>query len=274
MQPHLWKKTELNTDSAEMAWEQFHESSKTGRYDLALTNQQVVEQMDNLYTSLPYHHFQPIALPDTVLQSRHQFADIVQARRTPATVEPTHITLAQLRTLLFLAYGQTRDNSDNAYIHRPFRTVPSGGALYPLELYFYHPGRIEGLEAGIYHYSPALNAVHFIKPGLFQHELAAALVEFQSQLAEQLSVVIFITAMFQRSVFKYRNKGYRFCLLEAGHVAQNINLAATALDLGVINIGGFYDRKIDALLELDGLHHAILYINGICAGGQHDSDPT
>ena len=63
-------------------------------------------------------------------------------------------------------------------------------------------------------------------------------------------MVVFITAMFQRSIFKYRNKGYRFCLLEAGHVAQNMNLAATGLGMGVIDLGGFFDRRVDALLGL------------------------
>ncbi len=263
----LWKKTELESDSADMAWEQFHESSKTGRYDLALSNEQVVAEMDNLYTSLPYKNFAAIPLPHDIVEISSKFADILQARSTPTVCKPVSISLAQLHTILFFAYGETRDNRDNLYIHRPFRTVPSGGGLFPLELYFYHAGYVEGLDPGIYHYSPALNALHFVKPGNWSAELGQALVEFQSHLADNLSIVVFITAMFQRSIFKYRNKGYRFCLLEAGHVAQNINLAATALNLGVINIGGFYDRKIDALLELDGIHHSILYMNGLCAGG-------
>ncbi|ASN87153.1 MULTISPECIES: SagB family peptide dehydrogenase [Pectobacterium] len=268
----LWKKTELESDSADMAWEQFHESSKTSRYGAALPNEQIVAEMNNLYTSLPYKNFEPILLPETLSPINTDFATIIQTRQTPAKVNAVPLTLTQLRTILHFAYGETRDNKSNPDIHRPFRTVPSGGALYPLELYFYHSGQIEGLAAGIYHYSPTFNALHFIKPGNFNSELAQALVEFQSHLAEQLSVVIFITGLFQRSIFKYRNKGYRFCLLEAGHVAQNINLAATALQLGVINIGGFYDRKIDDLLEIDGLNHSILYMNGLCAGGNDEPD--
>ncbi|ASY82116.1 hypothetical protein BJK05_19880 [Pectobacterium polaris] len=268
----LWKKIALESDSADMAWEQFHESSKTSHYDAALPNEQIVAEMNNLYTSLPYKNFEPILLPETLSPIDTGFSAIIQARQTPAKVNAAPLTLTQLRTILHFAYGETRDNNDNPGVQRSFRTVPSGGALYPLELYFYHSGQIEGLATGIYHYSPVLNALHFIKPGNFHSELAQALVEFQSDLAEQLSVVIFITGMFQRSIFKYRNKGYRFCLLEAGHVAQNINLVATALQLGVINLGGFYDRKIDDLLGLDGLNHSILYMNGLCAGGNDEPD--
>lgn len=262
----LWKNLELDSDSGAMSWEQFHESAKTGHYDMALPNQVVLDEMANLYEALPYKNSVPIALPATLAPIDGQLADIMQRRATPRECRPAPLDLIQLRTLLHLAYGETRDNKDNPYAPRPFRTVPSGGALYPLELYFHNGGQVEGLAPGLYHYSPSLNAVHLLKPGSHATHIAAALVEFQSHLAENLSLLIFITGMFQRSIFKYRNKGYRFTLFEAGHVAQNLNLAATGLGLGVINIGGFYDRAIDELLGIDGIHHSILYMTGICKG--------
>jgi len=266
----LWQTTALDSDPGEMAWEQFHESSKTGQYDLALSNEQVLAEMDKLYPSLPYKNFAPIALPDTLAPIERAFADIVRARATPAACRPAPLSLEALRTVLYCGYGVTRDNRDHAYVRRGFRTVPSGGALFPLELYFYQRGEVAGLAPGIYHYSPVENALRLLQPGNFDERIADALVGFQSGLARQLSVVIFITAMFQRSIFKYRNKGYRFCLLEAGHVAQNMNLAATGLGMGVIDLGGFFDRRVDALLGLDGIHHSILYMNGLCAGQDHD----
>ena len=265
----LWQDTALDTDPRDMAWEQFHESSKTGQYDLALSSEQVLAEMDNLYPSLPYKNLPAIALPDGLAPLEGRFADIVRARVTPRTVRPVPLSLLELRTVLYCAYGETRDNAGDPYIRRAFRTVPSGGGLYPLELYFYQRGDVEGLEPGIYHYSPAANAVHLVRPGNADAPIAEGLVAFQRHLASDLSVVVFVTALFQRSVFKYRNKGYRFCLLEAGHAAQNLNLAATALGMGVINIGGFFDRRIDALLGLDGLHHSIVYMNGLCAGERH-----
>lgn len=263
-----WHETELASDS--MAWEQFHESSKTGRYDVALPRERVVAEMDNLYPSLPYRNRERIVLPDALAPVDRCFADIVLGRATPHEIAPVPVSMVQLRTILHFAYGQTRENIDSPHITRAFRTVPSGGALYPLELYFYHRGSIEGLQPGIYHYSPEANALHPIRPGNHDAELSQALVEFQSDLAGKLSLTIFITALFERSVFKYRDKGYRFTLIEAGHVAQNINLGATALGFGAINLGGFYDRLVDELLGLDGLNHSILYLNGICAG-DHDA---
>ena len=260
-----WLETELASESAGTAWEQFHECSKTGHYDIGLPTERVVEEMNGLYESLPYRQLARIALPDTLATIERGFAETVLGRITPSVIRPVSISLLTLRTILHFAYGLTRDNHDNAHIHRAFRSVPSGGALYPLELYFYHSGFVEGLPPGIFHYSPEDNALHQVSSGNCDDQLSRALVEFQRDLPSKLSVTIFITALFNRSVFKYRDKGYRFTLLEAGHVAQNINLGATALGLGVINLGGFHDRLIDDMLGLDGLNHSILYLNGLCA---------
>jgi SagB-type dehydrogenase family enzyme len=84
-------------------------------------------------------------------------------------------------------------------------------------------------------------------------------------------MIVFITAIFERSVFKYGNRGYRFVLLEAGHVAQNLNLATTALGLSCCNIGGFFDRDVDRFLGLDGIGHSTVYLVGI--GGAADGSP-
>jgi SagB-type dehydrogenase family enzyme len=85
----------------------------------------------------------------------------------------------------------------------------------------------------------------------------------QSDIGQNASLIVFITAVFERSVFKYGDRGYRFIFLEAGHVAQNINLVATALGLGSVNIGGFFDREIDEFLDLDGVTHSTIYMVAI-----------
>ena len=72
--------------------------------------------------------------------------------------------------------------------------------------------------------------------------------------------MIAVTAMVWRSRFKYGARAYRFVLLEAGHVAQNVLLAAAALGLAAVPLGGFYDREVDAVLGADGLYEASLYL--------------
>ncbi|MEX2568118.1 MAG: SagB family peptide dehydrogenase [Cyclobacteriaceae bacterium] len=262
----LWKEAALTSESVTPSWEIFHENSKTGHYDGSLTNDQVVDEMSNLYDVFPYHQFPSIPLPASFAHIERSFMETVTNRVTPKEIVPKTLTLEQLHTILYCGYGVTRDNKDNEYIRRPFRTVPSGGALYPLELYFYTNERVESLKAGLYHYSPVENSIQFIREGNFDEEIANTLVGFQTHLAYDTSLILFITAAFNRSTFKYKEKGYRFALFEAGHVAQNINLAATALELGIINIGGYHDRLVDRFLKIDGLNHATVYLNGICSG--------
>lgn len=268
MKETQWEKVEWEAEPDVHCWELFHENAKTGRYDKALTNEQVLKQMENMYESFPYKLKKKIPLPDTLSTSERSFEEIVLSRTTVKNPKPVSLSLQNLRTILHVAYGETRDNQNDDYVPRPFRTVPSGGALYPLELYFFSNGYIEGLEAGLHHYSPSSNSIHLLRRGDFSDEISSAFVEFQSDLAYQLSLIIFITGVFKRSTFKYRDKGYRFTLLEAGHVAQNINLAATALNLGVINIGGYHDRDIDQFLGFDGLRQSTIYINGIAGISQ------
>ena len=62
----------------------------------------------------------------------------------------------------------------------------------------------------------------------------------QPEIGMTATILIFITALFERSTFKYQDRGYRYTLLEAGHVAQNLNLVANALGYGAVNIGGFF----------------------------------
>jgi SagB-type dehydrogenase family enzyme len=179
---------------------------------------------------------------------------------------PDRLSLEQTSTLLHYCYGVTRENEGTEF-PRPFRVVPSGGALYPLEIYF-HSTRVEGLESGLYHYNPARNSLRLLRYGDESRRLSEALV--QRNLALDTSLLIFITAMFQRSVFKYGDRGYRFALLEAGHVAQNLALTATAMQLGCLTIGGYSDRQIDDLLGIDGISHSTIYMAGI--GGNAPAD--
>ena len=88
-------------------------------------------------------------------------------------------------------------------------------------------------------------------------QAAAALVD--PALVEGASALVVITGMFWRARFKYGVRGYRFALLEAGHVVQNAVLAAAALGLPALPVGGFYDRRLDALVGADGLDEASVY---------------
>lgn len=262
---NLLKKIAFSIGRNSSTWEDYHESSKTSPYSSGANNDYVVQEMGNMHEELPFKNKESYRLPDTLFLVNKDVIDVVLARQTARVVHPVQLSILELKTLLHCGYGITRDNKHKQYV-RSFRVVPSGGALYPLELYFYINDKVTDLKPGLYHYAPSTNSVHLVRLGNLVEELSKCFVSFQDDLVCNSSLIIFITAVFRRSVFKYKEKGYRFVLLEAGHVAQNLNLVATAMGLGVINIGGFYERALDNFLNIDGLNHASIYMSVICKG--------
>ncbi|MDR4493350.1 MAG: SagB family peptide dehydrogenase [Nitrospirales bacterium] len=169
------------------------------------------------------------------------------------------MSLKNITTLLHCAYGVTRDNRGTKF-PRAFRVTPSGGALYPLEIFFFS-SKVKNLIPGLYHYNPSKHHLRFLRKGNFASVIAQR-TPFPN-LVKKASLLIFITALFERSIFKYGDRGYRFVFLEAGHVAQNLNLVSNAMGLNSVNIGGFYDREMDDFLGLDGITHSTIYLTAI-----------
>jgi SagB-type dehydrogenase family enzyme len=240
-------------------WELYHENSKAGRYSFFPQPDFITQQMERMLESLSYDQYPEIQLPQSRTRLDLDMQSAITARVSARGLTPVRLTLEQLATLLHYSYGVTRDNRGTEF-PRPFRAVPSGGALYPLELYF-HSTHMEELESGLYHYNPTRGSLRFLRYGDESRRLSEALV--QRNLALDCSLLVFITAVFERSAFKYGERGYRFVLLEAGHVAQNLVLTATAMGLGCLTIGGYADRQVDDLLGLDGISHSTIYMAGI-----------
>jgi SagB-type dehydrogenase family enzyme len=196
-------------------------------------------------------------------------SEAILTRASARGMKPAALALPTLATLLHHAYGVTRDETASGF-PRVFRAAPSGGALYPLELFF-HSRYVEGAPPGVYHYNPLRNEIRRVRDEDQTPRIAELLIPFQNHLAQDAALIVFITALFGRSTFKYSTRGYRFALLEAGHVAQNLGLAAGALGLAYLNVGGYFDRHVDEFLGLDGLTHSTIYMAAI---GAHPSAPA
>ena len=171
--------------------------------------------------------------------------DVLARRRSQAPPACRTLPLDELAVLLEAGYAVSGCR----------RPVPSGGALYPLELYVLALA-VDGTQPSVFHYDPFGHRLELLAP-LDRSRVGATFVD--PSLAERASAVLVLTAMFWRSRFKYGLRGYRFALLEAGQVAQNVVLAAAALGLPVLPVGGFFDRSLDALVGADGLDEASLY---------------
>jgi SagB-type dehydrogenase family enzyme len=250
-----WKEILLPSAEQDLL-ELFHENSKTSRYETIPPDEEVLATMQMTWQSLPFTGYPGVELPAKLPTLDLTLSEAITTRTTARELCSGEIALAEVAALLFYAYGITRENADTDF-PRPFRVVPSGGALYPLELFFYST-MITNLEAGLYHYNPLDKVVRRVRAGEQPELIKSILV--QQELATSASLLLFITAVFERSTFKYGDRGYRFSLLEAGHVAQNVNLVANALGLGCINLGGYFDRRADDFLDLDGVLHSTIYI--------------
>ncbi len=180
-------------------------------------------------------------------------ADAIASRRSRRSFGPRPLEPRTLATLLHAAYGVTAaiDGTPQA-----LRTVPSGGALYPLELYVV-AHRVEGVDPALYHYDPLRHGLELLRA--VGSRPWSELSPYAEPLRESAAVVA-ITAVFWRSRFKYGPRAYRFALIEAGHVGQNLLLAGAALGLNAVPLGGFFDREVDALLGVDGIYEASLYL--------------
>lgn len=140
------------------------------------------------------------------------------------------------------------------------RTAPSAGALYPVETYLVI-NRVTGIKPGLYHYRVRRAELGLIKPGDHGPELAAAALG-QNMCAKAPAVFLW-TAIVDRCKFKYAQRAYRYLYLDAGHICQNLYLAAEDLGLGCCSMGAFFDDQVNRLLGVDGQAETILYLAAV-----------
>ena len=253
-------------------WELFHENSKLSRYErhpiygVHPTDHAVVEVMTQLRRVKPFADAPKVALPTQLPPSRRDFDEVLQSRTTARAFGPGAVELAQLAKVLFMSYAVTRTN-EGTHFPRPFRIVPSGGALYPLELYV-HAARVDGLDAGLYHYDPEDHLLDALRIGDDTDRISQYF--FQPDLSAGAAAIVFVSAIFYRSEFKYGDRAYRFVFLEAGHLGQNALLCAQEMGLAAAPIGGFLDRDVDRYLGFDGLSESTIYVVLIGRPGELD----
>ena len=196
-----------------------------------------------------------VSLDPPALENGMPIWEAVSGRRSIRDFAREPIDLAELSQLLWAAQGVTREA-----VSWGFRAAPSAGALYPVETYL-SVQNVDGLEPGIYHYSSRDHAVELLKEGAFGARLAEAALD-QDFLASA-GIVFCWTAVFARSAWKYAERAYRYVYLDAGHIAQNVALAAVALGLGSCQVAALYDDDVNSLLGVDGAEESALYLTAV-----------
>ncbi len=189
------------------------------------------------------HQPAQIRLPLPSPKGSVSLEEAITRRRSIRDFTPEPISLSQLSQMLWAVQGI----SDTSW---QYRTVPSAGATYPLEV-FVACGRnsIEGVGDGVYHYDAVHHSLTLHHKGDVRLELAR--VAAGQQFIYQAPVDIVIGALYQRTTLHYGSRGERYVHIEVGHAGQNVYLQATALGLATVAIGAFYDEQVREVLRLD-----------------------
>ncbi len=191
----------------------------------------------------------PAFTPDRVLS----LDEILKRRRSVREFKAKPLSLGQLSYLLWASTGIARRQGGYA-----FRTAPSAGALYPIETYIVAHD-VRKLDSGLYHYAVESHALETLRSGDLRQSIAQAALG--QGMAATASAVFVWTAIVERSKWKYRQRAYRYIYLDAGHIAENLALAAVGLGLGTCQVGALFDDEVNRILGVDGTEETVVYMS-------------
>lgn len=181
--------------------------------------------------------------------------ECVAKRRSIREYSRQRLSLGELSQLLWAAQGVTGRAAGHS-----FRAAPSAGALYPLETYLFVK-LVESVEPGLYRYLPEKHALDLVRAGDLSSPLARA--GLGQSILRDAAVVFTWTAVPGRSTRRYGERAWRYIYLDAGHIAENLHLAATALGLGCCAVGAFSDAEVNKVSEVDGREETVVYMSAV-----------
>ncbi len=173
----------------------------------------------------------------------------------------TPLDLANLTRILFCADGLTRRQRVGGEDYH-FRAAASAGALYPVEIYL-AAGEVEGLETGLYHYSPADLKLRGLRRGDWRGLIARAAASRPSIM--EARAVLVMSAIFWRSAWKYRARAFRYCFWDTGTILANLVAATNAEGIKTEVITAFEDARIETLISAEGDRESVMCI--VALGG-------
>jgi SagB-type dehydrogenase family enzyme len=183
--------------------------------------------------------------------------EALRTRRSRRDFTDEAITQESLFLLLWAAQGVTATDGPRA-----LRTAPSAGAKYPIETYVC-AAQVDDLQPGLYHWELPEERLAEVEA---RRDIAAAACRacLDQPMVAQAPATFIWTAAWGRSAEKYGDRALRYAYLDAGHVAENLALAAEALGLGACMIGAFFDDEMNDLVGVDGTGESVLY--AACVG--------
>ena len=180
-----------------------------------------------------------IKLPPPTLSGKSSFEEMLQKRRSVREYSGKSLKLNEISQILWAGQGITSPYG--------MRTAPSAGALYPMELYLL-AAHVDGLPKGLYRYRQERHDLESVIEGDLRKALAKAALD--QECIRDSAAAIIITAVYERTTIKYRDRGFRYVHMEVGHIAQNIYLQAQSLEVGTVFVGAFHDEDVKKILHI------------------------
>ena len=174
-------------------------------------------------------------------------------RRSIRDFSKKPLSKEQLTYLIWASTGIQRKERGFEY-----RTAPSAGALYPIETYVVI-NNVKNIAQGVYHYNIESNHLEEIKKGDYRSAIAEAALN--QPMCYHAAAVFIWTAIFNRSKCKYGQRAYRYIYLDAGHIAENLALSATSINLGTCQIAALYDDEVNQIIDIDGITESTIYLS-------------
>jgi SagB-type dehydrogenase family enzyme len=196
-----------------------------------------------------------VALPAAAAGTSRSLAATLRGFAPAAGFEAREIPLATVARLLHLTNGITGEKGGV-----PLRAAPSAGALYAGELYL-AAERVQGLAPGLYHFAVIERALVRLREGPALGEIADTLEDPGG--VRDAAFAVLHSNVFDRYGVRYGNRGYRYALIDTGHIAENLRLAAAAEGFGEIGFTRFEDERLDALLGVDGRAEAVCFVSAV-----------
>lgn len=182
-----------------------------------------------------------IDLPKPKIESDISIEEALFKRRSVRDFLNQELSIMKISQLLWSAYGITDEE-------RGYKTAPSAGAIFPLEIYLVINKENDYLNQGVYKYNNKNNQLWQISDKSIKKELTE--LSLGQESVRQAPIVLVIAGDYQKTINKYNDRAYRYVHMEAGHVAQNVYLQTVSLNLGAVVIGAFHDRSVNDLLGL------------------------
>jgi len=235
----------------------FHQSSKDhakGHVPIPLNSEEWPQEWKTTYYK-SYPRLSKVDLPNKLMSA--DLFDAIKKRTSSHDFSRRNITTKELSFLLGYSCGNTGKLDDGRYR----RAQPSGGARFPVEVYpiVFHSGDSSAgeLGAGLYHYNVKDHQLDIIWDREFSDDNIDEL--FTYPWVKNAAVGLVMTAVFSRNQSKYGERGYRYILIEAGHIGQNLYLVSEALGLKCCALGGTQDQNLEKLIDVDGVTESVIY---------------